>query len=91
MEEIIMTFKDYLEEQRDYTGSSRSYIRKNDYINRKKKETSEDESTDDTENNKNAQPKKQVSATISKPASKQSDTEEQERTEPEFGSTKRTK
>lgn len=31
-----MNFKEFLEEVRDYSGSSRTYSRKRDYINRKK-------------------------------------------------------
>lgn len=70
-----MSFKEFLEEVRDYSGSSRSYTRKNDYINRKKREKLKTGETDDTEDEESVQ-----SSVIKKETNK---------SEPEYGTTKK--
>ena len=46
-----MNFKEFLEEVRDYSGSSRSYSRRRDYINRKKREKLNTGESDDESDN----------------------------------------
>lgn len=46
-----MNFKEFLEEVRDYSGSSRTYSRRRDYINRKKREKLKTGESDDESDN----------------------------------------
>ena len=46
-----MNFKEFLDEVRDYSGSSRTYSRRRDYINRKKREKLKTGESDDESDN----------------------------------------
>lgn len=75
-----MNFKEFLEEVRDYSGSSRTYTRKNDYINRKKREKLKTDTSKDTENN---EPDNELDS------SSETDNNLKQKNEPEYGTTKK--
>ena len=72
-----MNFKEFLDEVRDYSGSSRSYSRRQDYINRKKREKLKTGESDDESDNTDIE-------------DNDSSVESQkEKTSPEYGTTKK--
>ena len=74
-----MNFKEFLEEVRDYSGSSRTYSRRRDYINRKKREKLKtDASSDEFDNESDDLDKDDSSVENNK-----------EKTSPEYGTTKK--
>ena len=73
-----MNFKEFLEEVRDYSGSSRTYSRRRDYINRKKREKLKTDASSDEFDNETDDLDKDDSPEINK-----------EKTSPEYGTTKK--
>lgn len=74
-----MNFKEFLDEVRDYTGSSRTYSRRRDYINRKKREKLKTGESDDEFDNESDDLDKDDSSVENK----------KDQNQPEYGTTEK--